>query len=990
MALKATPIGKKQNPKAERIFTDRVEPKEAFLSALENLNQNDYSVLTFYGLGGIGKTGLKEHLCSVVNNDERLKNKVIYSFVDFLKDKYSLQGEFYRILADRFSKQFHIKFTAFSLAYLIYLKKANPNLELKKQTLPFLEEGDIISDAVKFLSENAGAIASFATKFTGYLYKKFSNIIGIELSLELEKLEADETTLYEIEQELPRFFAYDLDKFKEKNPDKKVAIFFYTYEICAKKQPNDADTLKQDEWVRNFIAQNPKILFVIGGREKLVWDLDDDWKEVLTQFRLKELSDDDCRYFLNHCGITNKKIQDNIIKSSYGVPFYLDMCVEIWENDKNMESFENIKQHDITERLLRYLDKNERATLELLSLTNYFDKEIFKLIIDSFSTGYPATMIDELTKFSFISKNDDKYYIQRLMKECLKNQCNDDLKKDVNKLLFDFFENKLENLSVKTASGYYIEFIQEAFYHKENFDGIENAISWLLDKFEIYNKANLLFYCIHILVKLLDKNIEKYQLFDIFNALGMAYNSICDYNNSLEFYNKALKITDQKISEINYVAIYTNMGNSYCGLGKYNEAIEYHQKALEINRNTFGDNHPDIAVYYNNLGFCYGDICEYDKAIEYHQKALEIDKNTFGENHPDIAVDYNNLGTCYNGIGEHNKAIEYHQKALEINKNIFGKNHTNIAMNYNNIGVCYSDIGEYNKAIEYHQKALEIKKNIFGKNHTNIAVNYNNLGTCYNDIGEYSKAIKCHQKALEINKNTFGENHPNVAISYGNIGVCYSDIGEYDKAIECHQKALEIFKNTFGENHPNVATSYSNIGVCYSDIGEYDKAIECHQKALEIKKNIFGKNHPNVATSYDQLGNCYSDIEKYDKAIEYYQKALEIRKNIFGENDSNTATSYGDLGISYCLLNNFDKGEKYLLKASEIYENVLGHNDIKTAISYDMLSAFYDNNGQIDKAIEYITEAFNISLSVLGKENEQTKDLENRLSLLKRKLKMGL
>ena len=82
--LKSNKIGSDNpKPRAERIFTDRVEPKGAFLKALENLNQKDYSVLAFYGVGGIGKTGLKEHFWDMIQKDEKLKNEIIYSYYDF-------------------------------------------------------------------------------------------------------------------------------------------------------------------------------------------------------------------------------------------------------------------------------------------------------------------------------------------------------------------------------------------------------------------------------------------------------------------------------------------------------------------------------------------------------------------------------------------------------------------------------------------------------------------------------------------------------------------------------------------------------------------------------------------------------------------------------------------------------------------------------------------------------------------------------------------
>ena len=474
---KYNPLGSEQKLRAERIFTDRVKPKDAFRKSIAHINEiskdkdgkekSTYKVLAFYGMGGIGKTSLREHLCDMIKKDEELKEQVVYSYIDFQtdfsKDMIS-KDVFYRLISDRFHKNFGIKFTIFSLAYIIYLKKLNPNLELKKHTLPFAEEGDILSGIIEFLSESVGSIAGITTKIVAYAYKNYSNFfLDDNIKNELVKLENQE--LYKIEQELSRFFAYDLANFKKENPNKKVAIFFDTYELLCKTQPTDAEKLKQDEWTRDFIEQNKNVLFVISGREKLIWELaDSDWEEVLEQHRLEELSDDDCRSFLNHCGITDPNIQERIIKCSCGVPFYLDICVEIWEKYKEKEDFKDIKQAEITERLIRYLDRSELATLELLSIASYFNREIFELMVSKFSTGYPATKIDELAKFSFISSEDNiKYTIQRLMKECLQNQLNAELRARAHEVMICYYEDKLKDLSIKTASSTQAALIQEAF-----------------------------------------------------------------------------------------------------------------------------------------------------------------------------------------------------------------------------------------------------------------------------------------------------------------------------------------------------------------------------------------------------------------------------------------------------------------------------------------------------------------------------------------------
>ena len=895
---KYNPLGSEQKPRAERIFTDRVDSKDAFRKSIAHINdtskdkdgkeKNTYKVLAFYGMGGIGKTSLREHLCDMIKKDEELKEQVVYSYIDFQtdfpKDMIS-KDVFYRLISDRFHKNFGIKFTIFSLAYIIYLKKLNPNLELKKHTLPFAEEGDILSGIIEFLSESVGSIAGITTKIVAYAYKNYSNFF-LDDNIKKELVELENQEVCNIEQELPRFFAYDLANFKKENPNKKVAIFFDTYELLCKTQPTDAEKLKQDEWTRDFIEQNKNVLFVISGREKLIWELaDSDWEKVLEQHRLEELSDDDCKSFLNHCGITDPDIQERIIKCSCGVPFYLDVCVEIWEKDKGKEDFKDIKQTEITERLIRYLDRSELATLELLSIASYFNREIFELMVSKFSTGYPATKIDELAKFSFISSEDNSkhYTIQRLMKECLQNQLDAELKARAHETMVCYYEDKLKDLSIKTASSAQAALIQEAFAHKEKLEGVEKAIDWLLEKLDIYSECGMLFIFKDMLLGLLEKDLD-YKKAEILNILGVSYRDIGDYNKAIEYHKKTLEIRINTLGDdhLGVVNSYNNLGVAYNSLGDYNKAIEYHEKALEIRINTLGENHPDVADSYNNLGISYDGLGDYNKAIEYHEKALEIRINTPGENqnHRNIIRSYVFLGKIYYGLGDYGKAIEYYEKALEIEINTLDENHPDIADSYYNLGAAYNGLGDYNKAISFFEKALEIEINTLDENHPDIADSYYKLGAACNGLGDYNKAIEYHEKALEIRINTLGENHPDIADSYGVLGVIYYGLGDYGKAIEYYEKALEIEINTLDENHPDIADSYNNLGVVYNDLGDYGKAIEYYEKALEIRINILGENDPDITFYYSNIGESYHGLGDYGKAIEYYEKALEIIETV--------------------------------------------------------------------------------------------------------------
>ena len=96
---------------------------------------------------------------------------------------------------------------------------------------------------------------------------------------------------------------------------------------------------------------------------------------------------------------------------------------------------------------------------------------------------------------------------------------------------------------------------------------------------------------------------------------------------------KAIEYLEQAILlDQDFASLYINLGAAYDSKGDYDEAIEYFQKALKINLKMLGPEHPDVAVIYNNLGLAYTGKGEYIKAIEYLQKALKIDlKCPFGK-----------------------------------------------------------------------------------------------------------------------------------------------------------------------------------------------------------------------------------------------------------------------------------------------------------------------------------------------------------------------
>ncbi|ETO33387.1 hypothetical protein RFI_03719 [Reticulomyxa filosa] len=399
--------------------------------------------------------------------------------------------------------------------------------------------------------------------------------------------------------------------------------------------------------------------------------------------------------------------------------------------------------------------------------------------------------------------------------------------------------------------------------------------------------------------------------------------------------NKTIELQTLHDYHVDVAESYLWLGRAYDEKEEYDKSIEYYEKSLKIYLDKLGHDNTDVSTLYNNLGLVYYNKGEYDKSMEYHEKSLKIDLDKLGHDHHDVTDSYHNLGSVYRAKGEYDKAIEYYEKSLKIKLDKLGSNHIDIASLYNDFGLVYRAKGEYDKAIECHEKSLKIRLDKLESDQPNISISYNNLGLVYRMKGEYNKAIEYHEKSLQIKLDTLRNDHPSVATSYNNLGYIYYNKEEYDKAMEYHEKSLKIRLSKLGHDHPDISISYNNLGTIYGKKGEYDKAMEYHNKSLKIRLNKLGSDHLDVSFSYKNLALVYCGKQEYDKAMEFGKKALELRLKKLDSNHRDVGVSYDILGDIYCKKEDKMEAKKCFESALSIYTQKLGkdHQDTQKVIS---------------------------------------------------------
>ena len=319
------------------------------------------------------------------------------------------------------------------------------------------------------------------------------------------------------------------------------------------------------------------------------------------------------------------------------------------------------------------------------------------------------------------------------------------------------------------------------------------------------------------------------------------------------------------------------------------------------------------------------------------------------------------------------------------------KNNKNLGF-LNIIGQCLFHENNYDEAIKIFENILLIDPK-------NLAA-LNSLARTYHQKREKIKAEEYYIRALKIDKLSF--------YLLNNIAGFYREESSYDKAIDYYKQALSI--------NANNAYIYNNLAKIYFDLNDHKKAIENSLKALKMKKNdgdiqktisfIYLKDH-----DFENGWNYFDgrlDLEDFKEKNNYIKK---LNNKLYRSNNLNN--KIGKLLV----VREQGVGDEILY--SSMYEDLL--NDIKnTVIECDpRLLNFYKRSlpkfsekfvslGTITNDDDQFTNIDNIiyagslgryyrknikdfkNNSFLKVDNKNFEDMQIKLSIYKKKYKIGL
>ena len=943
-------VRKVERKHATKIFTDREEPRQAFWKNYflfkERMNEGNICVLSYYGIGGIGKSALLKKLIDEIQEAKNKPKVVSFDFNTSQDTRTVLES-----LKNQLIQNYNFEFPLFEIGLYIYARKIGENMDAP-EIKSFIDR----SPKLKFMLEAVGIVpaVSFIPSLIKIADKGVAFIRNLLRNHKHELINIENLDPTELFEHLTYLFSQDLtDNLKdEKDP---LVIMFDTYEKLVNEMLSVGEPLNNDLWIRgdNGLIQNtPKVLWVIAGREKLKWDtFDTDWKDSLDTHILGNLSKQDSISFLKDSGIKNIELCNDLYGLTQGTPVYLDLCIDryyyVVEKGKQpkIEDFgKNI--YTLIERFARYMDDSKKDIVYILCCLGTWNDEILLEIAPLVFPNFSLTAYEKVKNFSFITKsNNNTYTIHQIVSESLYQNCPFEMKKRIESCVLEFCKKKIAGSRLFSP--------KYAFY-------INWLVKYALQTFKDDHELKRFF------ISYLEQPLKDLSKSGQINIVNILFNPLLERVDSS-------KNTSFQALILNCYAYFLD------NAGLYKNASETSKKAVDLSVSISGKNNLETIEYQLTHAINLAHAGLYQESYNICKHVYEERKRILGNEHLDTISAMKLLANSLNKLGRYKEALPLQDKALEIRKRELGEIHPGTIEAMNDLAGTYEDLGQYDKAIEIYKTILPIQNNILGEDHPDTITIVNNLAICLNKLMRTTEALSLRKAILKKRQKVLGEDHPETIAAMHNLACSYNDLEMHEEALPLREKVLANWKENLGENHPYTIQALKNLTLSLNKLGRYDEALSLAKKAYLKCKVALGDNHAFTFSALNHIVFSYYLNGKYKEGMPYLKQLKQLIDigSITNPRDiiayeKNIAHYYAKLGdheSALSLINDFiEKANKFYPDSKRIL-----------ADCYDVASKILTEAGNHNEATLYAIKNIELRKNIQKESHVEVIDLKKML-----------
>lgn len=448
----------------------------------------------------------------------------------------------------------------------------------------------------------------------------------------------------------------------------------------------------------------------------------------------------------------------------------------------------------------------------------------------------------------------------------------------------------------------------------------------------------------------------------IFHNIGLTYEKMENYDESVLYYKKSLSLKEELINNVTAGYTLLGLGEAYFGSGDDVQALKYFEqgKHLILQSKDRHMNYEEFSSILRKMAILYFRTQEFDDCISCLQDAISLAQRSLydDELYRELASLFQKISSVHFHNGKYDEALESYEHALYNRRSYLPKEDADVSSTLQYMAAVYAIKGMNEEAIKYYKESLK------GSSVEDKAKILNEMGILSCKIQRKDEALTCYQKALAIIDSTL---HPELLILLlNNIGNVYRDIGDLEKALTCYLDALSLCPESEKDLKAEKSNIIYNVGLVYFMRHSYAEAQDKFQKFLKAQVTDIltydVQSNLNLAAALNSVGNCISTEGNYKEALEWYHESLELKEAILTKPNPKITGTLTNIATNEFYLGNYDTALDYLEQSLSYCK----HDEKKVALIYDKFGTIFTKKNDFDKAIAYYQKALDLKRTSYG------------------------
>jgi serine/threonine protein kinase/tetratricopeptide (TPR) repeat protein len=368
-------------------------------------------------------------------------------------------------------------------------------------------------------------------------------------------------------------------------------------------------------------------------------------------------------------------------------------------------------------------------------------------------------------------------------------------------------------------------------------------------------------------------------------ALGQLRSDQAQYDDAEKFTRQGVEMTRRHLPPTHPRlgrALYA-LGEVLVNEGKYDQGIQVLDQAVQI-QSAPGGVPADLAESLTELANAEFYAGHLDVSNSVNLRVLAMDRQLYGERHPNVAEDLINLGAIQSEWGHYTETERYYRQALDIIQNFYGKDHPETASAMTLLGRSLNSQGRFNEAADMLRQSLGIQERVYGEVHPRVASALGELGKVAMQQGKLDEAEADFRRQADIYREVYKGKHYYIGSALANLGGVYMERKQYARAERSFRDALQIYAQTLPPNHLNVAIVRVKLGRALIPQRRYADAEAQSLAGYEVLMKQSNAPSNWLENARKDLVEEYGALHEPDKAAKFQAELAEADNTINASN----------------------------------------------------------------------------------------------------------